>query len=156
MKTLFVKIWLLHIYFYYLVYGLLTSYKNIQLKADSLLLFIVYPAMGGIVGWLDSCVVFFLEPIFLMALLLKYSRLSFYTAYVVSIVASHLIRYAVQLLIFEKAELRFVDDSSDILRLLHLVIALAAISILQYFVFRKSLKRLSAKELINSDAKTLL
>lgn len=144
LRILFLKIWVFHIFVFYNIYGFLLIDKAIWVSRntlDMILIFLTLP-VGGILGINDHFVLFFIFPIVIMALLLKYTHFSFYKSYVISIVSGHVIRVSIQYILYPYENLIYTEINDKLTAFLYLIISLILTALLNYFVFHKNYKRL--------------
>ncbi len=144
LRILFLKIWVFHIFVFYNIYGFLLIDKAIWVSRntlDMILIFLTLP-VGGILGINDHFVLFFIFPIVIMALLLKYTHFSFYKSYVISIVSVHLIRISIQFILYPYEDLIYTKIDGRLIAFLYLILSLFVTALLNYIVFRKNYKRL--------------
>ena len=92
---LFLKIWGLHMFLYYLIFGTLITFPNLKWQLDTLQVFFVFPIVG-IAGMLDHCVAFPLIPILGTLLLIKFTKLSMFDSYVIAIFTCYILKMITQ------------------------------------------------------------
>lgn len=137
---LLLKIWTLHIFFYYLLFGIISTFKNLQLNFELLLLIPLYPLMGGIVGYFDNIPFFFTIPIMCMLLMLGYTRYTIYQTYVYSLFICHIIRLLL-LNYLNYDQMLFTDfPYGRTASFFICIVSLAAVCIFNYIIFKKTYK----------------
>lgn len=149
------KIWFFHLYFYYLIFGILHTYTSPTFTSNLLIIPLIHP-IGGILGFYDNIPGFFIIPILLMLLLLNYTNYSIYKCYIFSIFIPH----GLKLVLFQiyHSDLPLMTDQSQgrLMSIIWTIVSLITIAILNYLVFKKAYRKaeLNSQKDNNDDLTT--